>query len=83
MPKPSHHHEKMHKLVGRWRGTETMFPSQWDPEGGTANGLNDSRLALDGFGRSDAGAPRSSVSARANSVWATGVTWSISWSRAC
>ena len=49
MPKPTHHHEKMHRLVGRWRGTETMFPSQWDPEGGTAIGRNDSRLGLDGF----------------------------------
>jgi Protein of unknown function (DUF1579) len=49
MPKPSEHHHRLEKLVGRWQGTETMYPSQWDPQGGTATGRNDSRLALDGF----------------------------------
>lgn len=49
MPKPTEHHEKLGRLAGHWQGTETMFPSQWDPKGGTATGFNDSRLALGGF----------------------------------
>lgn len=36
-------------LVGHWRGTETVHPSPWDRDGGTACGRADSRLALDGF----------------------------------
>ncbi|MEJ2311519.1 MAG: DUF1579 family protein [Gemmatimonadales bacterium] len=49
MPKPTSHHQKLEMLAGRWRGSETMYPSPWDPEGGTATGRNDSRLALNGF----------------------------------
>ena len=49
MPRPTEHHEKLATLAGRWEGTETMYPSQWDPEGGTATGRNEMRLALDGF----------------------------------
>ncbi|MCG8603727.1 DUF1579 domain-containing protein [bacterium] len=49
MPKLTEHHKKLEKLPGRWHGTETMRPSQWDPEGGTATGRNDNRLALNGF----------------------------------
>ncbi len=49
MPKPTEHHRKLEKLVGRWRGTETMHPSPWDPKGGLATGRNDCRMALDGF----------------------------------
>jgi hypothetical protein len=49
MPKPTEHHDKLRRLVGRWTGTETMHPSQWDPNGGTATGRNDCRMALDGF----------------------------------
>lgn len=49
MPEPTSGHRKLEMLVGRWRGVETMHPSPWDPEGGTATGLNDFRLALNGF----------------------------------
>ena len=49
MPKPTVHHQKLDRLVGRWTGTETMLPSQWDPQGGTATGRNHTRMALDGF----------------------------------
>jgi len=49
MPKPTSQHQKLEMLVGRWRGTETMHPSPWDPEGGTATGRNDIRLTLNGF----------------------------------
>jgi len=49
MPQPTGHHAKLERLTGRWEGTETMYPSPWDPKGGTATGRNDSRVALDGF----------------------------------
>lgn len=49
MPKPTEHHQRLETLAGRWQGTETMYPSQWDPEGGTATGHNDNRLALNDF----------------------------------
>ena len=49
MPKPTEHHQRLEALAGRWQGTETMYPSQWDPEGGTATGHNDNRLALNDF----------------------------------
>ena len=49
MPRPTEHHQRLELLVGRSQGTETMHPSQWDPQGGTATGRNDSRLALGGF----------------------------------
>lgn len=49
MPRPTEKQEKMHRLVGRWRGEEKLFPSPWDPEGGTAVGRVDNRCALDGF----------------------------------
>jgi len=42
-------HRRFQLLVGHWQGTETMYPSQWDPEGGEAIGRNYSRLALNGF----------------------------------
>lgn len=50
MPKPTEHHAKLEMLAGQWQGTETMYPSQWDPEGGTAIGRNDIRLALSNGG---------------------------------
>ena len=49
MPKPTEHHKRLETLAGRWQGAETMYPSQWDPEGGTATGHNDSRMALSDF----------------------------------
>jgi Protein of unknown function (DUF1579) len=49
MPKPTDGHRKLQKMVGRWEGTETMHPSQWDPKGGTAIGRNHMRLDLNGF----------------------------------
>ena len=49
MPKPTDRHLRFQELVGDWRGTETMHPSQWDPQGGTAAGRTNSRLALSGF----------------------------------
>jgi hypothetical protein len=49
MPKPTDAHRKLEMLVGRWLGEERLFPSPWDPKGGTAIGRIDNRLALDGF----------------------------------
>lgn len=49
MPKPTEAHKQMERLAGSWSGEETMYPSQWDPTGGTATARIDSRLALDGF----------------------------------
>ena len=49
MPTPSHGHRLLEELSGTWEGDETMFPSQWDPEGGIAVGRNRNRLTLGGF----------------------------------
>jgi len=49
MPKPSAEHEKLARLAGVWKGTENMHPSEWCPEGSTADGVNTSRVALGGF----------------------------------
>ena len=49
MPKPPPGHLKLEKLAGNWEGEEKMYPSQWDPKGGTALGISKSRLALNGF----------------------------------
>ncbi len=49
MPKVTDHHRRLERLAGRWRGNETMHPSPWDPNGGTAIGRNESRMALGGF----------------------------------
>ncbi|HZN39764.1 MAG TPA: DUF1579 family protein [Planctomycetota bacterium] len=49
MPKPTADHKKLEKLAGIWQGTETVYPSQWDPKGGKADGTTRSRIALTGF----------------------------------
>lgn len=49
MPKPSADHERLEKLAGTWKGTETMHPSPWDPAGGEALGITRARVALNGF----------------------------------
>ncbi len=49
MPKPSADHDRLERLCGDWRGTETMYPSPWDPKGGTAEGHTNSRRGLNGF----------------------------------
>jgi hypothetical protein len=48
-PTPNEQHRRLELLAGVWRGTETMHPSQWDPNGGTAEGTNEIRVALNGF----------------------------------
>ncbi len=49
MPTPTKEHAELARLAGDWQGTETLFPSPWEPEGGTALGRTRSRIALDGF----------------------------------
>ncbi len=49
MPKPSDGHLLLEKLSGTWEGEETMYPSQWDPQGGAAIGRNRNRVSLGGF----------------------------------
>lgn len=49
MPSPSDGHRKLERIAGRWEGEEKMYPSPWDPKGGTALGRINSRVALNGF----------------------------------
>jgi hypothetical protein len=49
MPRPTEADDRLHRLVGRWRGEEYIFPSHLDPKGGQAIGIADNRAALDGF----------------------------------
>ncbi len=49
MSKPKEEHRKLHQLAGTWKSEETMYPSPWDPKGGTATGKTVSRMDLDGF----------------------------------
>ncbi len=49
MPKPTDAHNKLQRLVGNWKGEETLHPSPWDPKGGPATGKVNNRISLDGF----------------------------------
>lgn len=49
MPKPSEAHRKLARLAGSWSGEEELFPSDWDPKGGTAHGRTKARVALGDF----------------------------------
>jgi Protein of unknown function (DUF1579) len=49
MPIPTDGHRRLEKIAGQWEGEEKMYPSPWDPKGGTAVGRIKSRVALSGF----------------------------------
>ncbi|NUO81289.1 DUF1579 family protein [candidate division KSB1 bacterium] len=49
MPKPTAAHHKLEMLVGRWSGEERLYPSPFDPAGGTALARIENRSVLDGF----------------------------------
>lgn len=49
-PDPSAAREQLGRLVGTWRGKETMHPSPWDPKGYVADGENINRESVGGFG---------------------------------
>lgn len=49
MPQPTEQHRVLERLTGKWKGSETMEPSPWDPQGGTATGIIDARADLEGM----------------------------------
>jgi len=49
MRKPGEEHRKLHALAGSFQGEEKMYPSPWDPKGGSAMGKIESRVDFDGF----------------------------------
>lgn len=49
MPRPQDAHHRLARFAGTWEGKDTMAPSPWDPEGGTASAHTTNRVALDGF----------------------------------
>jgi hypothetical protein len=49
MPKPGEAHSRLNALLGEWAGAETLYPSPWDPGGGTATSRTVNRAILDGF----------------------------------
>ena len=49
MPMVQDEYRKLSALAGKWTGEEKLFPSPWDPKGGTATGRIESRVDLDGF----------------------------------
>ncbi|MEW5977822.1 MAG: DUF1579 family protein [Acidobacteriota bacterium] len=46
---PTQAHQKLEKLVGVWKGEETLAPSPWDHLGGTAQATVLNRSALNGL----------------------------------
>lgn len=50
MPQPNAAHKQLERIVGIWKGKETMYPSQWCPDGKVADGETHNRVALSGFG---------------------------------
>lgn len=49
MPKPTDAHRRLEALAGKWTGQEKVYPSPVSPQGGTATGRCNNRIALDGF----------------------------------
>ena len=49
MPKVTEQHKKLAALAGKWEGEEKIYPSPWDPKGGSAVGRLEARMDLDGF----------------------------------
>src|SRR5881628_181564 len=49
MQKPQEEHRKLHALAGKWRAEEKLYPSPWDPKGGSAIGRFEARVDLGGF----------------------------------
>jgi hypothetical protein len=50
MPTVGNEQQRLNELFyGTWRGEETLYPSDWDPRGGTAFGTWVVQPSLDGF----------------------------------
>jgi hypothetical protein len=46
---PTPGHRRLALLAGTWHARETLYPSPWDPRGGTAEATLVARVALDGL----------------------------------
>lgn len=49
MPTLSEGHKRLELFVGNWAGVEKMYPSPWDPDGGTAVARVQNHMILHGF----------------------------------
>ncbi len=49
MPQPTDEHRRLGRLPGTWVSEDTMYPSPWDPKGGTAKGRMTAHMGLGGF----------------------------------
>jgi hypothetical protein len=49
MPQPAAEHARLRRLEGTWKGTETMHPMAWAPQGGTADGIMEARMTCHGL----------------------------------
>lgn len=49
MPQLTDAHRQLEQFVGRWAGEEKIYPSPFDPQGGTVLARVENRLALNGF----------------------------------
>jgi hypothetical protein len=49
MSQPTEQHTRLQAFVGTWNGEDTLFPSPWDPHGGTATTTYSGRLAMNDF----------------------------------
>ncbi len=49
MPRPAPEQARLDAMTGTWTAEEKMYPSPWDPKGGTATGRIVARTALGGF----------------------------------
>jgi hypothetical protein len=48
-PRPTVDHARLAAFAGTWHAEERLFPSPFNPRGGTATGRLVARMALDGF----------------------------------
>ena len=49
MARPTEAHRALERLIGNWKGPETMHPSPWDPTGGAAEARMTIRAGAGGF----------------------------------
>lgn len=49
MPRPTSQHARLEGLAGTWKGSETIHPMAWSPEGSTADGVMEARMGCGGL----------------------------------
>jgi hypothetical protein len=49
VPQLTEQHRRLKELTGEWEAQETVFPSSWDQNGGTAECSMKAQSAIDGF----------------------------------